>query len=383
MSSEKVHFKGLHALRFFAASLVIIHHVEQYKSWKGLSSAWGNSVINGFGHASVSFFFVLSGFLITYLLLSEQKSTGHINILHFYWKRVLRIWPVYFLVVGLVVLVAPLVLSATFDSLHFSFGVVEVGLLLLFLPNLLRIRFPWLVGGNHLWSVGVEEQFYIFWPLLVRAFSKRIVPFLLLFVAVKAAFQLSLWALPYEGLRIQQLQQVLQLVPFEQMAIGGLGAAVVFLPGLRTQLLSPLTHRYARYLFFGLLVWSFTIGWHGVLASYFDAVIFLGVILNVTFTESIYRPLEHPVLRKLGDVSYGIYMYHPLVIAVALQVLSPWVSSLGWSAFNVLLFTISIVGTLLLALASYRWLEQPVLRWKKLLSKSHSLKQRVAISTSS
>ena len=76
---NKIYFKNLNGLRFFAALAVIIHHVEQYKSIYGYENYWETNLIKNLGNLGVQFFFVLSGFLITFLLMKEKETTNKIN----------------------------------------------------------------------------------------------------------------------------------------------------------------------------------------------------------------------------------------------------------------------------------------------------------------
>src|SRR5918998_5183317 len=103
----KVYFPGLNGLRFFAAMLVVFGHVELLKEYHGYSNIHSNLAVYELGRMGVTFFFVLSGFLISYLLFAEQKSAGTISIRKFYIRRVLRIWPLYFLIVILAFFVLP------------------------------------------------------------------------------------------------------------------------------------------------------------------------------------------------------------------------------------------------------------------------------------
>src|ERR1041385_5542478 len=106
----KVFFPGLNGLRFFEASAVIITHVELLKKGIGLPSLWdekAHPVIFNLGGLGVYFFFVLSGFLITYLLLAEKEKEGKISVRNFYMRRIFRIWPVYYLLVFLTFFVFP------------------------------------------------------------------------------------------------------------------------------------------------------------------------------------------------------------------------------------------------------------------------------------
>src|SRR5688572_30760956 len=101
MAQAKVFFKGLNGLRFFAALAVIITHVELMKGVFGLPSYWQEPFFFDLGGLGVYFFFVLSGFLITYLLLVERRQIGRISIKKFYVRRILRIWPLYYFIMVL------------------------------------------------------------------------------------------------------------------------------------------------------------------------------------------------------------------------------------------------------------------------------------------
>ena len=120
MSKTRVYFPGLNGLRFFAAVAVIFTHIELIKKFLGYGShwldleklsystpleavfrreiSWVTPFISNSGPIGVVFFFVLSGFLITYLLFVEKETTGVIRIKEFYMRRILRIWPLYFLI---------------------------------------------------------------------------------------------------------------------------------------------------------------------------------------------------------------------------------------------------------------------------------------------
>ena len=171
-----VYFPNLDGIRFIAASLVCIHHIEQFKSIFGIESSWNNHLIRSFGKLGVILFFVLSGFLITYLLFLEesQSPTKKIDIKKFYFRRILRIWPLYFLIVFCALFLLP-------KSSYFNLPIImnfdiasNVWLLLLlfifFLPNLVLICFGSIPFASQTWSIGAEEQFYIFWPFVLWFF---------------------------------------------------------------------------------------------------------------------------------------------------------------------------------------------------------------------
>ena len=113
-------FNGLNSLRFIAALFVLMHHSETIKRKNGLNNLeWLGLFRNG-GNA-VTFFFVLSGFLITYLLLKEQDNTGEIKIKTFYLKRILRIWPLYFLIVLIGFIIMGVIYPWMYHQVYFDF----------------------------------------------------------------------------------------------------------------------------------------------------------------------------------------------------------------------------------------------------------------------
>jgi peptidoglycan/LPS O-acetylase OafA/YrhL len=150
MKDKRTYFPGLNALRFIAATLVIFHHLEQYKFWGKQESLWGQSFIDALGHKPVSLFFVLSGFLITYLLLEEKRDKKSINIKQFYLKRIFRVWPLYFLIVIIALTIVPIFSGIVFGHMPSPNSPILLISLILILPNLLRVSFPTLIGASTL-----------------------------------------------------------------------------------------------------------------------------------------------------------------------------------------------------------------------------------------
>src|SRR5215203_4032689 len=163
MQTGKVHFKGLNSLRFFAALFVVIGHIPLNQGSVGLPNpSYGALFFRG--APAVSFFFTLSGFLITYLLLEERRRTGDVDVRSFYLRRVCRIWPLYFAVVFFGLFFYNALLPALGIGYRVEYSLpLAVLLYTFFLPNLMNSLYT--VGGilNPSWSIGVEEQFYLFW----------------------------------------------------------------------------------------------------------------------------------------------------------------------------------------------------------------------------
>jgi peptidoglycan/LPS O-acetylase OafA/YrhL len=219
---KKIQFPGLNGVRFIAAFLVIVDHTELFKSYLGYPTLWANSYSAFLGAFGVSIFFVLSGFLITYLLLEEQQEAP-IRIRHFYLRRILRIWPLYYLILGLAFFVIPYV-----DFFQVPMYSKDMGdflpQLLLFLglaANVAFVYLPTVPFANVLWSVAVEEQFYLFWPNVVRI--KRYLLWMMLLL-LSGYLALKFFA----GSVDRQFELLVIRTRFSAMIIGGIGAYLVF-----------------------------------------------------------------------------------------------------------------------------------------------------------
>ena len=318
------HFANLTPLRFIAAYLVVIFHVEETRKMFGLPNLTRFSLFTQ-GPQAVTFFFVLSGFLITYLLLREQEQCGRIDVPRFYIRRILRIWPLYFLMVfiGLVLIPAGVKLGrvryeAPFESLHVA------PYFFLFVPFVVNLTY-----GNHfltpLWSVGVEEMYYFVWAPVLKWFRRRLLVILLGTVIVKAL--LAIWA--HYIFPNALVEESLRMLQFEAMAIGGLSAYFLFQQGqpldvhwlfskpmqaalILLLLIRVFVHRSATELS-SLYARIFD---HDVFTPLLLMVIFAWFILNVAANERSIVRFNFRALSYLGEISYGIYMYHALAISL-------------------------------------------------------------------
>ena len=159
----KNHFKGLDALRAIAALAVVFSHIEVHKSYHGIPTIISKlSIRIADGHIAVILFFVLSGFLITYLLVKEKEKKGKISLKKFYLRRIFRIWPLYYLIIFL---------SYLFFNSNYSKE--SVLLCLSIFPNIAQAFGHGWPTSPQIWSIGVEEQFYLLWPILVILIPDR------------------------------------------------------------------------------------------------------------------------------------------------------------------------------------------------------------------
>lgn len=364
------YFKGLNTLRFLAAMCVVIHHAQSMKHKYGLGALGSWSFLHN-GHNAVIFFFVLSGFLITYLLLKEKKSTGTVRVRTFYLKRVLRIWPLYYLLV----LIGTVVLPTAVGLLHLDYEVpYSLGQVwayfVFFMPGLVTFFY-----GHHvlepLWSIGVEELFYLVWAPLFKFVRKNILILLLSVILVKAV----LLVIPFFVETSALYKNLVGTYCLEAMAVGGLGAYWVFYS--RKDISSLFIFRkwmqvavYALLLTFILfdsnirnVVWRTLFGTPGVSALLID-FLYLYMIVGVSLVRDSIVRLENRTLSYMGEISYGIYMYHALVISVLILGLKMLPLPASPILFDVLFYGMLIPGVLGVSHLSKKYFENYFLRLK-------------------
>lgn len=374
ISSRRVYFPGLTGVRFFAALAVIFCHIEEFKHFFNVRSNeyFDVHLFTLLGEVSVTLFFVLSGFLITYLLLAEKEKTGMIAMRDFYLRRVYRIFPLYYLIVFLGLFVFPYFPIFDFpvwsDYIDSSFG-YKVVMYLFFLSNFALVSIfpiPYVV---HTWSISVEEQFYLLWPWLVTKFKQPLYAFIGVII-IYLIIAKGVWFLSdlYEGKNrvLQVLKDVLRYTRMDTMAIGGIGAYFVFHRG--KEFFKPIYSIGAQ---IATYILAFTFLFFQVDFGYFAqeiyAVLFLSVILNLSCNPKSIFKFEHPVLKYLGKISYGIYMYHYFIVRLCMIIIQ---SIFGANIFptvggDIMLYVLSVGLTLAVSALSYEYFEKPFLKLKK------------------
>ena len=375
MSSEKfqkkIYLPGLHGLRAIATVLVIITHVELFKAKWGLPNLYKYKLIQEFGTIGVDFFFVLSGFLITYLLFKEKEKYNKVSIKNFYIRRVLRIWPLYYIVLILVFFILPFIGYPEVPGLNIHDDFYErLTLFTFFLPNVSKAFYDFVPYGGIMWSVGVEEQFYLIWPLIL-AFSnkyfKNIVSVFVFLILIKALTILPVFDNFDHTIGIRKFLAMLRL---EIMAIGGIGAWLLYFK-------KKSVHAYLLNDFIQIISYTSIFVIIYFLPSSLNEAkhIFLGflfiiIILNVSSNNRSFIKLENKYFRFLGNISYGMYMYH-MIIANGFIYLG---ITLGFDSFsfNISVYTFTLFFTILVSHYSYVVLEKRFLKLKSKFSVIHS-----------
>jgi peptidoglycan/LPS O-acetylase OafA/YrhL len=370
-AANRIYFSGLNSLRFFAALAVIITHIELLKGAFGFKNYWRNPLFFNLGGLGVYFFFVLSGFLITYLLIAEKERYSTISIKQFYLRRALRIWPLYYLIVILGFFVLPNFVFFNIPYLHQGFvNNFNINLLLyiLILPNLAFSIFPAVPNIGQTWSIGVEEQFYIFWPWIILK-SQSILKTLLFIIVGLILIKIGVLFLGefyYDTSWYKTLKLFVAMSKFECMAIGGLGAYFLFTKNKLIHYFHNKLIFLASLCFIVLLIFytpeKIQDGIHIIYS-----ILFLNVILYCSKSNSN-GFFENSIFKYLGKISYGIYMYHFMIIPLVLFIIKNYLNFNSEVFSNIFIYSTTIFLTILLSGFSYHYIERPFINMKEKFS---------------
>lgn len=369
----RIFFPNLDSLRFLAFLLVFLQHgfrnaVRPLDGKSYLSDRLISFFFSG-GATGVQIFFVLSGFLITYLLLNEKKTAGFIDLKKFYLRRTLRIWPLYYATVIFAFLVYPYLKSLIgVDSELCS----RPWYYFTFLANFDSIYISQHCPGQSamtqgiVWSVAIEEQFYIFWPLLFRLLpaAKHWLIFPLVIVS----------CLAFRAYNADAESKILYFHTFAVMGDLAIGGVFAYLAIHSQKFLLWLQELPRKTIAFFYLVIFISYFFQDFIFSFSGAEIFSRlifdcfwafIIVEQCFAKNVLFPLgKNKQFSKLGKISYGLYMLHPigiLITDIGFRVLK---INTGPSLILIVMGLISLGISILIAKLSYRWFETPFLKLK-------------------
>ena len=359
---------GLDGLRGIAYLLIFLFHSDYL----------------GIGWVGVQFFFVLSGFLITGILLRMKKNTptGKYFFL-FYGRRFLRIFPLYYLYLFLMSGLAVYLLSIHYRPALMRIFEDQTKYAIYYIYNLFAstIYNQRSFFLDHLWSLSVEEQFYIVWPLLIFFIPEKYQKTLFIsFIAAGPLFRIFFHFIYLTGefrIFLPDLSEALYPLPLTHMDAFAFGAYIsrYSIPKIRQQfislaILTPLIGFATQYMATGSIGSLSNFGyplhmpdayqyiWGYSLLNYFFATTIQMVVQNGLFGKF----LEWSPIKFLGKISYGLYVYHHPVIWFAFRIQDT--SFITENTVKPIATILAFFVTLFIAIISYFLLEKPLLRQK-------------------
>ncbi len=366
-----IYFPNLDGLRFIAFFLVFFNHIFYVKNTTvtpGGELYLFLQALDENGSLGVNLFFVLSGFLITYLLINEGTRYGKIHLINFYIRRFLRIWPLYFLMVAIGFFVFPFfkqLLGENPNETHSIFYYI------FFISNFHMLKVGWPDSSvlSVLWSVGIEEQFYLAWPLLLKIIPQRFLAiFFCLILAAILTFRFS-----HSGDKLLLYFHTFSVIG--DMVVGGLAAYLIFI-----------SQRFKSY-FENLSAWRIRVVYViGALVIFFNykifatpmliaverlviSLFFIFIILEQNFSKrSFYKCSSSKFLTKWGNYTYGLYCWQMpgllisyIITSRFMDITNPWFDM----SIN---FGLGLPITMILAYLSYHILEKRFLKLKERFS---------------
>jgi peptidoglycan/LPS O-acetylase OafA/YrhL len=373
---QKIFFPNLDALRFICFFMVFLFHCYKTIFENLKDSGHYNSFFSSIeflfqnGELGVNFFFVLSGFLITYLLIKEREFSGNIHLGNFYLRRILRIWPMFYLCVFIGFVIMPVLKTIAGQQP----GEIANPLYYIFLINNFDYiqswpSFPDALILIVLWSVAVEEQFYLTWPLLLKFIPKKVYPILFcLIIAGTLIFRSFYTGNSDHDYAVRHFHT---LSVIGDMALGGLMAFYCSYNNRFLQFVTNLKKWQIIMIYAGsivILLFRNQLFESPILLIFERIVIafFFGfIILEQNFAkQSLFKFSKLKTISKLGLYTYGLYCLHFFVISIV----QSGFPKLGFSINNPFTAIIASILALILVLGlcvlTYKYFEKPFLKMK-------------------
>jgi peptidoglycan/LPS O-acetylase OafA/YrhL len=356
----------LDSLRALAVSGVMIEHFTPSSVYGSFLSSWEPAFPLEWG-SGVTLFFVLSGFLITGILLrcrdiiSSTKQSTIFTLQRFYIRRFLRIFPIYYLTLAVAVILFKKVRSDFLWHLTYTTNIM------VFVQN------SWDTYTSHFWSLAIEEQFYLIWPLVIFLLPrKQLLKAIFITIILAPLFRF----IGHYGLGLSPIQ--LTVFPIASLDALGLGALLA----LYTQ--SPDQYKRAkqRLCNFGLLACLPLLISFVIISFASGGTVLLNALIRPTilaifcvwlvssaakgFNGVLGKILEWKPLVSMGKISYGIYVYHYFMNPIFGKFLGDL--NLSDSAPLLLIFALKVAATFAIAIPSWLFIEKPINSFKKYFS---------------
>ncbi len=312
----------------------------------------------------VNFFFVLSGFLITYLLVNEKLKYGNIVLRNFWMRRVLRIWPLFYFCVFFGFIIFPFLKELLGQV---SMENASPYMYMLFLNNFDYISkgLPDSSALAVLWTVAIEEQFYLIWPVIIYIFpvKKLWIPFSVIIV-------ISFSIRAYYNLDVINECHTLSVV--SDMVVGAFGALFI----LQFPKFKEAVSNMKRWVIVGIYVLLAVIYmfrhellmqnyWINIFERFIISLVIGGIILEQCYAKnSFYKMSNFKQISRLGLITYGLYCLHFIAILIVNRVATYLeINKNIWSVI-ILETIVGLILSIIISYMSYKYFEKPILRLK-------------------
>ncbi|RYY39294.1 MAG: acyltransferase [Chitinophagaceae bacterium] len=366
-------FDGLYGLRYLCILVILVAHLFMTDCDFGQCHE-GYSYLQALGNCALQFFFVASAFLITFLLLAEEQKLGRLSLRNFFLRRVLRIWPAYFV---LLLVVWGFVNRTAFfwiPNVSPAFAAADTarcyGLYFAFLPHIVPFYHAMVPYLHHTYTIGIEEQFYFLWGMIFLLFRRgRLFIFALFALSIPLLGIIHYWAfawnssLQHSGSAASYALKAVTYLQYSRLSTFAIGSFLGYSYFYGSSWVNVFRLRWVQLLVIALLA--------AVVALRIDipffhmevlALLVGAVMLVASFPAQSLLRFNSRWLVYLGHRSYGIYLFH--IIAVVLAVRTMEVLPLQGAARFVVLVPLAVAYATALGTISYAVVEQPFLKLK-------------------
>lgn len=375
-----------------AFMVVFVHAFDGWTGWFGVpkkfqaadGKGWSwfgghfQDLVHNFNFG-VDIFFLISGFLITFLLIREKSDKGKVNIPAFFLRRILRIWPLYFFVIAICFFWFVPWLMPDYLRLHNDIPVISWRSEIFFYDNFHKLAVTrvdpdhvWAFPFAHFWSISIEEHFYLVWPFLVALVPLKRLPVVLIAIIVAST---GYRAYVYYTMDASWFEMYLNTFSrIDALAIGGLAAWWHFHHPFSLRV--PL---WGRLVFYAILLWLLCVDnindWSTIFMVCFKKLVYLllaGVaMMNFVFNpEAKWRWGPNHIFNYLGRCCFGIYLWGNILLQIILMkiFLAPKKPVTDWLINHIgfgKTYWIIVLGiSLIIPVLSYELIEKPFMKLK-------------------
>jgi peptidoglycan/LPS O-acetylase OafA/YrhL len=289
-------------------------------------------------------------------------------------RRVLRIWPLYFLTVILGLFVLP---EIPFLNIPDETGLIrdnfaeKIILYMLILPNVVTGVFKHIPYVSQNWSIGVEEQFYYFWPWVIRQTktARLLLVMIVFFLCFYLMRSLTVIYMPENGWW-KYLNEFIKSLRITCMILGAMGAYFTYFKPNSALIKVIFNNRFQWFLYISLIgLLYFGVYLKGVNQEFY-ALIFTLILMNLAKNPHSILSLENPVFDYLGKISYGMYMYHTIAVVIGVKL------AMNFQQSNWVSYPLTFALTIIISSLSYQYFEKPFLKIKDRFTKVKSSPER-------